>query len=65
MHSVFLKFTLHLQCGLMFCKLLVLECLVGMSRILHCLMSVPLPDAHQLLMSFAETLTYLEPRTLS
>jgi hypothetical protein len=70
MHYLF-KFTLVLNSVLMFWKLLVSEFLLGTSDILLCSMSapqvkiVPLPDVHQLLILFAGTLTYLEPKTFS
>jgi hypothetical protein len=71
MPSFLLKFTLVLKSALLFWKLLVSEFLLGISEILHCSMSaprvkiVPLLDVHQLLMLFAETLTYSEQGTFS
>jgi hypothetical protein len=55
----------------LFWKLLVSEFLLGISEMLHCSVSaprvkiVPLLDVHQLLMLFAETLTYSEPGIFS
>jgi hypothetical protein len=66
-----LKFTLVSKSAPLFYKLLVSEFLLGKSGILDCSMSathvkiVPLLDVHQLLMFFAETLTYSEPGTFS
>jgi hypothetical protein len=71
MHSFLLKFTLVSNSALLFWKLLASDFLLGISEILHCSMSaprvkiVPLLDAHQLLMLFAETLMYSEPGTYS
>jgi hypothetical protein len=71
MLSFLLKLTLVSKSALLFWKLLVSEFLLGISEILHCSMSaprvkiVPLLDVSQLLMLFAETLTYSEPGTFS
>jgi hypothetical protein len=71
MLSYLLKFTLVSKSALLFWKLLVSEFLLSISEILHCSMSaprvniVPLPDVHQLLMLFAETLTNSEPGIFS
>jgi hypothetical protein len=64
-------FILVSKSALLFWKLLVSEFLLGISEILHCSMSapylkiIPLLDVHQLLMLFAETLTFSEPGTFS
>jgi hypothetical protein len=69
MHSFLLKSTFILNSALSFWKLLVSEFLLGVSETWHCSMSavqveiVPPLDAHQLLMLFAGTLTYSEPKT--
>jgi hypothetical protein len=71
MPSFLLKFTLVSKSAFLFWKLFVSEFLLGISEILHCSMSAPrvkitpLLDVHQLLMLFAETLTYLEPGIFS
>jgi hypothetical protein len=71
MLSLLLKFTLGSKSAFLFWKLLVSEFLLAISEILHCSVSaprvkiVPLLDVHQLLMLFAETLTYSEPGTFS
>jgi hypothetical protein len=71
MLSFLLKFTLVSNSALPFWKLSVSEFLLGISETLLCSMSAPhvkvvsLLDAHQLLMLFARTLTYLEPGTFS
>jgi hypothetical protein len=71
MLSFLLKFTLVSKSALLFWKLLVSEFVLSISEILHCSMSashvksVPLLDVHQLLMLFAETLTYSEPGIFS
>jgi hypothetical protein len=71
MLSFLLKFTFVSKSAPLFWKLLVSEFLFGISEILHCSMSaprvklVPLLDVHQLLMLFAEALTYSEPGTFS
>jgi hypothetical protein len=71
MPSFLLKFTLVSKSARLFWKLLVSEFLLGISEILHCSMSaprvkiVPLLDVQQLLMLFAETLTYSEPGTFT
>jgi hypothetical protein len=71
MPSFLLKFTLVSKSALLFWKLLVSEFLLDISEIFHYSMSaprvkaVPLLDVHQLLMLFAETLTYSEPGTFS
>jgi hypothetical protein len=67
MHSFLQKYTVVLNSALPFWKLLVSEFLLGISETLHCSMSalqvktVPLLDAHQLLMLFARRLMYSEP----
>jgi hypothetical protein len=69
MNSLLFKFALVLNSVLLFWKLLVFEFLLGISEILLCTYSVPhvktvrLLDAHQLLILFAGTLKYSEPRT--
>jgi hypothetical protein len=63
MHSFLLKFTLVSNFVLPFWILLVFEFLLGIS-VPH-VKIVPLLDVHQLLMLFAEALTYSEPRTFS
>jgi hypothetical protein len=71
MPSFLLKFTLVSKFALLFWKVLVSEFLLGISEILHCSMSAPrvkifpLLDVHQLLMLFAEMLTYSEPGRFS
>jgi hypothetical protein len=71
MFSFLLKFTMVSKSALLFWKVLISEFLLGISEIVYCSMSaprvkiVPLLDVHQLLMLFAETLTYSEPRTFS
>jgi hypothetical protein len=71
MPSFLLKFSLVSKSALLFWKLLFSELLLDISEISHCSMSaprvqiVPLLDVHQLLMLFAETLTYSEPGTFS
>jgi hypothetical protein len=71
MLSFLLKFTLVLNSALLFWKLFVSEFLIGISETLRCSMSaphvkiVPLLDVHQLLMLFAETLTFSEPGIFS
>jgi hypothetical protein len=67
MHSFLFKFTLVLSSVLLFWKLLVFEFLLCISETLHCSVSahvqlVPLLDMHRLVMLFAGTLTYSEPR---
>jgi hypothetical protein len=69
MHSFLFKFTSAINSDLLFWKLLVFEFLLGISNTLLCSVSapqvqiVPLLDVLQLLMSFAATLNYSEPRT--
>jgi hypothetical protein len=71
MPSFLLKFTLVSKSSLLFWKLLFSEFLLGISEILHCSMPaprvkiVPLLDVHQLLILFAEMLTYSEPGAFS
>jgi hypothetical protein len=71
MPSFLLKFTWVLKSALLFWKLLFSKFLLGISEILHCSVSaprvkiIPLLDVHQLLMLFAETLTFSEPGTFS
>jgi hypothetical protein len=71
MPSFLLKFTSVSKSALLFWILLVSEFLLGISEILRCSMSaprvkmVPLLDVHQLLMLFAETLTYSEAGTFT
>jgi hypothetical protein len=70
MHSFLFKFTLVLN-SVLFWKLLVFEFILGKSETLLCSVSapqvkiVPLLGWHQLLILFAGTLTYLEPKTFS
>jgi hypothetical protein len=71
MHCFLLKFTLALYSVLLFWILLVFEFFLGISEILLCSVSapqakiVPLLRALQLLMLFAGTLTYSEPKMFS
>jgi hypothetical protein len=71
MHSFILKSILVLNSALLFWKFSVSEFLLGISETLHCSVSAPhvkivhLLDVHQLLMLFAEMLTYLEPETFT
>jgi hypothetical protein len=71
MHCFLFKFTLALTSVLLFWKLLVFEFLLGIPETLLCSMSapqvniVPLVDALQLLMLFAGSLTYSEPKISS
>jgi hypothetical protein len=71
MHCFLFKCTLVLNSVLLFWKLLVFEFLLGILETFLRSVSVPqvkiapLLDALQLLMLFAETLTYLEPNIFS
>jgi hypothetical protein len=71
MHCFLFKFTLVLYSLLLSWKLLLFEFLLGILRTSLCYMSaphvktVPLLGVHKLLMLFAGTLTYSEPRTFS
>jgi hypothetical protein len=71
MHCVLYEFTLILNYDLLFSKPVIFKFLLGTSETLQCSMSaphvtiVPLLDVHQLLMSFAGTLTYSDPKLFS
>jgi hypothetical protein len=71
MHCFLFSFTFVLNSVLLFWKLFVFEFLLGTSETLLCLVSAPQADivpllyAHRLLILFAGTLTYLEPKLFS
>jgi hypothetical protein len=71
MNSFLFKFTLVLNSVLLFWKLLVFEFLLGISETLLCSVTTHRVnfslffDVHELLILFAGTLTYSEPRTFS